>query len=86
MPQLIQIGNSRGIRIPEALIQQAGLEDMELEFALVKDGLLIKPVRYRVHQGWEKQVQEAIQVYGSEEMDSDWLDAPLTDDDEREKF
>jgi antitoxin MazE len=84
MPQLIQIGNSRGIRIPKALIQQAGLEDMELEFALVEEGLLIKPVRYRVRQGWEKQIREAVQAYGSEEIDSEWLDAPLTDDDEWE--
>jgi antitoxin MazE len=84
MPQLIQIGNSRGIRIPKALIQQAGLEDMELEFALVEEGLLIKPVRYRVRQGWEKQIREAVQAYGSEKIDSDWLDAPLTDDDEWE--
>lgn len=84
MPQLIQIGNSRGIRIPKALIQQAGLEDMDLEFALVEEGLLIKPIRYRVRQGWEKQIREAVQAYGSEEIDSEWLDAPLTDDDEWE--
>lgn len=82
MPQLIQIGNSRGICIPKALIRQAGLEDMELEFTLVEDGLLIKPVRYRVRQGWEKQIQGAIQAYGSEEIDSDWLDAPLTNGNE----
>lgn len=37
-----------------------------------------------VRQGWEKQIREAIQAYGSEEMDSEWLDAPLTDDDEWE--
>jgi hypothetical protein len=35
-----------------------------------------------VRQGWEKQIREAIQAYGSEEMDKEWLDAPLTDDDE----
>lgn len=84
MPQLIRIGNSRGIRIPKALIQQAGLEKKELEFTLVEEGLLIKPVRYRARQGWEKQIREAIQAYGSEEMDREWLDAPLTNDDEWE--
>lgn len=84
MPHLIQIGNSRGVRIPKALIQQAGLEEKELEFTLVEDGLLIKPVRYRARQGWEKQIREAIQAYGSEGIDNEWLDAPLTDDDEWE--
>jgi len=81
MPQLIRIGNSRGVRIPKAFIKQAGLEEAELEFTLVEDGLLIKPIRYRARQDWEKRIQEAIQAYGSEEMDSEWLDAPLTDDD-----
>jgi antitoxin MazE len=84
MPHLIQTGNSRGIRIPKALIQQAGLEEAELEFSLVDEGLLIKPVRYRVRQNWEKEIREAVQKYGSDEVDSEWLDAPLTDDDEWE--
>ncbi len=84
MPHLIQIGNSRGIRIPKALIQQAGLEETELEFTLVDEGLLIKPVQYRVRQNWEKEIREAVQKYGSEEVDSEWLDAPLTDDEEWE--
>ncbi len=84
MPQLIQIGNSRGIRIPKSLIQQAGLEAKELEFIPVEDGLLIKPVNYQVRQGWEKQIKEALQTYGTEEPDGDWLDAQLTNDDEWE--
>lgn len=84
MTHLIQIGNSRGIRIPKALIQQAGLEEAELEFALVEDGLLIKPVRYRIRQNWEKEIREAVQKYGSDEVDNEWLDAPLTDDEEWE--
>jgi antitoxin MazE len=81
MPRLIQIGNLRGIRIPEAFIQQADLEETELEFVLVEDGLLIKPVRHRVRQGWEKQIREAILAHGSEIVDTEWLDAPLIDED-----
>jgi antitoxin MazE len=84
MPHLIQIGNSRGIRIPKALIEQAGLEETELEFTLVEDGLLIKPIQYRVRQNWEKEIREAVQKYGGDEVDSEWLDAPLTDDEEWE--
>ena len=84
MPHLIQIGNSRGIRIPKALIHQAGLAETELEFTLVDEGLLIKPVQYRVRQNWEKEIREAVQKYGSEAVDSEWLDAPLTDDEEWE--
>ena len=84
MPHLIKIGNSQGVRIPKALIQQAGLEVAELEFTLVEDGLLIKPVTYQVRQDWEKRIREAIQTYGDIELDEEWLNAPLTDDDEWE--
>ncbi|MBK7895107.1 MAG: AbrB/MazE/SpoVT family DNA-binding domain-containing protein [Anaerolineaceae bacterium] len=81
MPFLNQIGDSIEVRIPEALIQQAGLANTELEFAVVEDGLLIKPVRSRVRQGWEKQIREAILAHGNEIVDAEWLDAPLLDED-----
>jgi len=80
MPNLIRIGNSRGVRIPKTLIQQAGLEDQALEFALLEEGLLIKPVRSRPRQNWEQLIQEALQTHGDEAMDTEWLNAPLTDD------
>ena len=49
--RLIQIGNSRGVRIPAALIKQAGLEDCELELKVIEDGLLLRPVQ-PARQGW----------------------------------
>lgn len=39
--RLIQIGNSRGIRIPKPLIEQAKLGD-EVELRVVERGLLVK--------------------------------------------
>ncbi len=80
MPELIRIGNSRGVRIPKALIKQAGLEGQKLEFTLLKDGLLIKPVQNQPRQGWEQLIQEALQKHGDETIDAEWLEAPLTDD------
>jgi antitoxin MazE len=84
MPHLIKIGNSQGVRIPKALIQQAGLEEMELEFQLVEEGLLIKPIGQRPRQDWEKQIREAVEKYGEDLIDEEWLNAPLTDDTEWE--
>ena len=43
MANLVKIGNSQGIRIPKALIEQAHLEDKELKLQIVKDGLLVSP-------------------------------------------
>ena len=48
--ELIPIGNSRGVRIRKALIDQAGLTRM-LEITLRPEGLLISPAR-RPRDGW----------------------------------
>ncbi len=42
--RLIQIGNSRGVRIPKPLLEQLGLED-EVELRADEDALVIVPVR-----------------------------------------
>jgi antitoxin MazE len=48
--ELIPIGNSRGIRIPKALIEQSGLT-RTIEITVRPDGLLISPARKPRH-GW----------------------------------
>jgi antitoxin MazE len=52
MTQLIQIGNSRGIRIPKPLIEGAELEGCELELRIVPAGLLVTPVT-KGRYGWK---------------------------------
>lgn len=48
--RLIRIGNSRGVRLPKALIEQAGLdEDIELRVA---DDAIILSRSGRPRQGW----------------------------------
>jgi antitoxin MazE len=39
--RIVRIGNSRGIRIPKPLLEQAGLED-EVQLEVTEDGLRIK--------------------------------------------
>jgi len=50
---IIRIGNSRGIRIPKACLDQLGLHG-EVELAVQPDRLVIRPAR-RPRQGWEEQ-------------------------------
>jgi antitoxin MazE len=83
MTTLIRIGNSQGIRIPKAVIEQARLEDKQLEFKVVDDGLLIQPVR-RNREGWKEQFDKALQSRESDEVDVEWLAAPLLDEDDWE--
>ena len=54
MAHLIKIGNSQGIRIPQALIKQADLQDKEFEIQVVDNGLLITPIK-KSRKGWEEQ-------------------------------
>ena len=54
MTHLIRIGNSLGVRIPLALIQQMGFEkNMDLVFKVTGEGLLIAPER-QPRDGWEQ--------------------------------
>ena len=49
--KVVKIGNSRGIRIPRALLEQAGLRD-EVELTVEGDKLIIQPA-HQPRQGWE---------------------------------
>lgn len=42
--RIVRIGNSRGVRIPKPLIEQAGLGE-EVELRVVERGLLVKAAR-----------------------------------------
>lgn len=54
MTHLIHIGNSFGVRIPKAIISQAGFkEGADLVFKVTDEGLLISPVR-QIREGWDE--------------------------------
>ena len=83
MTALIRIGNSQGVRIPKALIEQAQLENKELFFKVMDDGLLIRPAK-QPRQGWKQEFDKALQFEEAAQVDEEWLDAPLSDDEEWE--
>ena len=61
MTSLIQIGNSKGIRIPKAIIKQAHLENVEIDFEVLEEGLLLKPSRKKPRDGWKEQISKALE-------------------------
>ena len=83
MTTLIRIGNSQGIRIPKAIIEQAQLSNKDLEFKIVDDGLLIQSVK-KPRQGWKEQFDKVIHFQKSDYSDQEWLDTPLADTEEWE--
>ena len=61
--QLARVGNSRGIRIPKAVLEQCRLGETA-ELRVERDRLIIEPQR-RPRQGWA----EAFRAAGSPEND-----------------
>lgn len=49
---LISIGNSKGIRLPKALIEKYNIQD-SIELILEKGFIILKP-KTSVRKGWEK--------------------------------
>ena len=49
--KIIRIGNSRGVRIPKPLLEQAGLED-EVQLSMVESGIIIERVPTQ-RFGWD---------------------------------
>lgn len=51
---IIKIGNSRGIRLPKAVIEQCGFaEHVELEVR--GDEVVLRPAKREPREGWESQ-------------------------------
>ncbi len=69
--QLIRIGNSRGVRLPKAVIEQIGLGD-EIELDVRKDEVAIRPVKRKPRAGWAESFK-AMAAAGDDEL----IDGPL---------
>lgn len=71
--KIVQIGNSRGVRIPKPLLEQAGLEG-DVELRVVESGILIESTT-TPRLGW---AQAAAKV--RERGEGGLLDEPVSTD------
>jgi antitoxin MazE len=69
--RLVRIGNSRGIRLPKPLIEEAGLSD-EVELC-VKDGAVVISAKSEPRAGWAKAARLA-----AGRGEADLLDEPAS--------
>jgi antitoxin MazE len=61
---IIRVGNSKGIRLPKAILQQLGIDkSVSLE---VKDGVLVVRPLGTMRQGWREAARAAVEA-GHEE-------------------
>jgi antitoxin MazE len=73
--KLIQIGNSKGIRLSKSLINQYEFSE-EVELVPEKNGILIAPKKQKPRAGWDKILAEQHTELVKE--DTQWLNAPLS--------
>jgi antitoxin MazE len=80
--KLIRIGNSRGVRLPKAVIEQAGLVD-EVEIAVRGDEVVLRPGGDKpVRAGWDEAFKEALAALPADFLEreraewAEWQNAP----------
>jgi len=57
----IRIGNSRGVRIPEEILDRCQVEDaVELKFE--KNKIILEPLRRKPREGWGEAAQQMHEV------------------------
>ncbi|MGK7949441.1 MAG: AbrB/MazE/SpoVT family DNA-binding domain-containing protein [Xenococcaceae cyanobacterium] len=54
--KIISIGNSQGIRIPKAIIEQCGFNN-SVEMEVIDGSLVLTPIK-NIREGWEEFFQE----------------------------
>ena len=69
--KVIDIGNSKGIRLPQALIQQYNL-DNEVAVELTKEGIMLTST-HKARAGWEEQFKQATAKITTDEKS--WMDS-----------
>ena len=75
---LVPIGNSRGVRLPKAVLEQVGF-GLEAEMTIEDGRIVLEPIPTS-RQGWASAFAAEPALLLTAE-DRDWLDAPLASDD-----
>jgi len=53
---VVAIGNSRGIRLPKAILDQLNIED-QIDMIIEDKQLVLKPVNKKPRSGWEESLK-----------------------------
>ena len=80
--RIIKIGNSRGIRIPKALLEHAGLNE-EVELEAQQNQVVIRAVG-KPRQGWEEAFRAMVEHGDDQLLDEDLTGRTSWDEEEWE--
>jgi len=72
--KVIQIGNSKGIRIPNQILKEMNIENqIELIISDTKDEIILKPI-HKVREGWNESFKKMRATTGDKLLIDDSLD------------
>jgi antitoxin MazE len=71
--RLVKIGNSKGIRLPKAMLQQTGMTEW-IEIEAKGGNIILKPIK-QPRSGWEESFAQGGDKLNAE--DRAWLNAEL---------
>ena len=87
---IVQIGNSKGVRIPKTLLEQLQFEK-SVEFQVTPEGLLLRPVHEppenesKPRTGWSEMFHAALAETSDDAPEfADWNKTELTEFDKQE--
>ena len=66
---LIQVGNSKGIRLPKSILAQCEIED-KLEMEVANNEIILKPVKNKAREKWAEKFK-AMSDKGEDELPID---------------
>lgn len=77
-----KIGNSAGVILPKPVLDTLGAKlGDRIEFVAEAGRVYLSPITADPREGWEEAAKE-IAAQGLTEEEREWLDAPLTDDED----
>ena len=76
--RIVPIGNSRGLRIPKAILEQCRIED-EVELRTEGDRIIISPVKKSPRQGWDQAFKRMREVGEDRLLFDERVDADFKD-------
>lgn len=77
-----KIGNSAGVILPKPVLEALGAKlGDRIDFVSEDGRVYLSPVVADPREGWEEAAKE-IAAHGLTEEEREWLDAPLTDDED----
>lgn len=75
---LVQVGNSKGIRLPKTILDQCHIED-KLELEVADNSIILKPVKNKPREKWAEKFGEMNRAGEDRLLIDDSLDLNLKD-------